>query len=308
MNIEHLKVFYTAAKTKNFSETARSLHLSQPTVSSQIRQLEEHLNTKLFNRTTKKIELTTSGKMLFQYADQILSLIYEAEKDINLLSNTVHGNLTIGASLTIGEYILPSILGKFKRKYPHINLIMKTFNSEQIISNLHHSEIEVGFIESTLFYPYFEQQAFLEDELVIITSTHPSHSIIGDRTHITHDELFQLPIILREQGSGTRQVIEENLQKHHLDPNKLNVMLELPNTEAIKSAVESGMGISIISKSAIKKELQIGSLRTVSIKDIQMKRYFYTVHEKQQLTPAAELFLAFTHEHFQYEELSLCIS
>ncbi|MCM3761858.1 selenium metabolism-associated LysR family transcriptional regulator [Alkalihalobacillus oceani] len=299
MNLDHLKVFYTAATKLNFSETAKVHHLSQPSISSQIRSLEESLNVKLFERTTKKISLTDSGQLLQGYVKLILEVIDKAEKEIAMLSNSIHGDLAIDASLTIGENLLPYMLGKFKQEYPFVNLIMKIHNSQQIIEKVIDEDIDFGFIEAPMTQPSVICKPFLNDELVIISSTKRLNPLIDDRDVISPYELFSLPIILREHGSGTRQVIEDTLQKNNLDPTNLNVMLELENTESIKATVESGMGISIISQSAIKKELQLGLLRTIKIEGITLNRSFYIVQKKGKLLSLpAESFINFSLNYF----------
>ena len=299
MNLDHLKVFYTAATKLNFSETAKVHHLSQPSISSQMRNLEESLNVKLFERTTKKITLTDSGVLLQSYVKLILEVVNKAEKEIALLSNSIHGDLAIDASLTIGENLLPYMLGKFKQKYPFVNLIMKIHNSQQIIEKVIHEEIDLGFIEAPMTHPSVYCKPFLDDELVIITSTKKLNPLIDNRNTLTPYELFSLPIILRERGSGTRKVIEETLQKNNLNPSNLNIMLELENTESIKAIVESGMGISIISQTAIKKELALKTLRTIRIEGINLKRSFYIVQKKEKiLSLPAESFVNFLSNSF----------
>ncbi|MEH7249084.1 selenium metabolism-associated LysR family transcriptional regulator [Neobacillus niacini] len=289
MNLDHLKVFFMAATKKNFSETAKILHLSQPSVSLQIKHLEEYLNTSLFDRTTKKIQLTDSGKKLYNYAEKIIHLVNQAEKDLELFSETIHGDLRLGASLTIGEYLLPYYLGNFIKQYPNVQLMMKIYNSHQIIEKLINQEIELGFIEATIPHKNLDSIPFLEDELVIISSTsHPFHFL--EKETIEPDKLFSLPIIMREKGSGTRQVLEEKLLKSNLDPNNLNIVMELENTESIKSAVESGLGVSIISQTAIHKEIELGTLKKTRISGIHLKRHFYLLNKKQIQSSACDAF------------------
>jgi LysR family transcriptional regulator, transcriptional activator of the cysJI operon len=285
-----------ASTKKNFSETAKALHMSQPSVSLQIRQLEESLDTKLFNRTTKKVYLTPAGELLAKSAEMILKQVNETKKELQLLEQSIHGNLIIGASLTIGEYILPYLFGAFKRKYPNVNIILKIYNSQQIAEKLNDEEINLGFIESMISYPEFVQEAFLEDELRVISSD----TIPGEVDHeISLNQLFSLPLILREEGSGTRQVIEESLRKYNLNPAKLNVILELENTESIKSAVESGMGISIISKVAVQKELTLQTLKSYTIKDIDLKRSLFYIYNDTNLSLPSQVFLEFVSEFYQ---------
>ena len=294
MNLDHLKVFYVAATKKNFSETAKIMHLSQPTVSLQIQQLESTLNVKLFERTTKSIKLTDFGKVLFDYAEKILHLVDQAKKELYLLSESIHGELNVGASLTTGEYILPYLLGSFAKAYPKINLLMKTYNSHQIIQQLENEEIHIGFIEAPIEHEHLYQYPFLTDELVVISSVSDPPPLLKNKKFITANELFSLPIILREPGSGTRQVMEDRLRENQLDPTKLNVVLELGSTESIKATVESGLGISVISESSIQKELKLGTLKKVNIRGINLQRYFYLVYLENKIMPStADVFLKF---------------
>ncbi|WP_286228756.1 selenium metabolism-associated LysR family transcriptional regulator [Neobacillus mesonae] len=289
MNLEHLKVFFTAATKKNFSETAKVLHLSQPSVSLHIKHLEEYLNTTLFDRSTKKMELTHAGTILFSYAEQLIQLVNQVEKDISLLSDTIHGDLRLGASLTIGEYLLPYYLGDFIKQYPEVNLSLTVDNSFQIIEKLLDGKIDLGFIEAAIPRKEIESLPFLEDELVIISSARDPHPLLAGES-IEPELLFSLPIIAREHGSGTRQVLETNLLKHQLEFEQLKIIMELENTESIKSAVESGLGVGIISKTTIQKELNLGLLKQTRIKGIPLKRFFYLIHRKQVLSMASDAF------------------
>jgi DNA-binding transcriptional LysR family regulator len=290
-----------AATKKNFSETAKALHMSQPSVSLQIRQLEESLNTQLFNRTTKKVYLTPAGELLFKAAKTILQQVNETKKELQQLTQSIHGNLIIGASQTIGEYILPYLFGTFKQKFPNVNINLKIYNSQQIVDKLNDEEINLGFIESMISYPEFVQESFLEDELIIISSDYIGGSTY-ENPYISVEELFTLPFILREQGSGTRQVIEETLRQNNLNPTKLNVILELENTESIKSAVESGMGISIISKVAVQKELSLKTLKRLWIKDLNLKRSLYYIFNETNLSVPSEEFLNYISNFYNEKE------
>jgi LysR family transcriptional regulator, transcriptional activator of the cysJI operon len=302
LNLEHLKVFYTAAKKKSFSETAKILHMSQPNISLQIRQLEESLNIKLFKRTTRKIDLTPAGHLLFHSAEKIFDLIYEAKKEITLLSDSTHGVLNIGASITIGEHILPYVLGSYRKEYPNVHIILEICNSEQVIEKLVNEEIHLAFVQSMITYPKFRQRPFFEDELIIIAAhdfEHPKTDGLEDSIDI--EDIFSLPLILRESRSGTRQVMENYLKQNHFDPDKLDIILELGNTQSIKSAVESGMGISIISKASVQHELRLNTLRQLKIKGMYLKRDFYSIYDEKKLTPASESFLNFIHRFYSVE-------
>ncbi|WP_082677125.1 selenium metabolism-associated LysR family transcriptional regulator [Bacillus sp. FJAT-29937] len=289
MNLEHLKVFYTAATKKNFSETAKVLHLSQPSVSLHIKHLEEYLHTTLFDRSTKKMELTHAGTILFSFVEQINQLVNQVEKEISLLSDSIHGNLRLGASLTIGEYLLPYFLGDFIKQYPNVHISLIVDNSKQIIEKLLDGTIDLGFIESAIPRKEFDSLPFLEDELVIISSARHPHPYLAEDT-IEPELLFSLPFIAREEGSGTRQVLESILLKHHIEIDQLNIVMELEHTESIKSAVESGLGVAIISKTTIQKELDLGLLKQTRLKGISLKRNFYLINKKQIMSPASDAF------------------
>lgn len=274
--------------------------MSQSNVSKQIRHLEEELNIKLFERTTKKVHLTSQGKILFESVEKIFSELNHAKNKLALLSETIHGNLVIGASLTLGEHILPYILGKYQKEYSNVNLEMKVDNSEHIMEKLKNQQIDLAFIQSSSYYPEFTQRLFLEDELVIIAPQefiYPEIDVVNE--YISTDLLLSLPMIIREKGSGTRQVIEDQLRSNQLDPNKLNVLIELENTESIKATVESGMGISIISKASIQKELRLKTLRKLSIQGIHLKRNFYSVYDKRNLSLPGSSFLSFIHDYYK---------
>ncbi|WP_099364639.1 selenium metabolism-associated LysR family transcriptional regulator [Fredinandcohnia onubensis] len=289
MNFDQLKTFVTVADKKNFSESAKTLYLSQPTITSQIKSLERHLNTTLFERTTKQVELTASAKIFYKYAKEIIRLSESAEKEISDLHGEIHGQLKVASSLTIGENILPQLLGSFKENYPLIELSIDITNTDQILLQIKDHVLDLGLIEAPVKDPDLILQPFMKDELILIA---PCDFFGADKVDITMKELFHLPLVLREKGSGTRTVMVQCIKKHGYTPTKLNVVLELGSTEAIKQAVEAGLGFSIISKNAIKKELNLNLLKAYPIRDILFSRYFYTVyHRDTVLKPPVEAFL-----------------
>lgn len=298
MNIEQLKIFQTLAEKNNFSETAKALHLSQPSVTLQIKSLEERFNAKLFHRTTKRVSLTHAGEILYTHTTQIMRLIDQTEKDIGRLSQTISGELKIGASLTIGEYVLPKILGAFKQQYPDVKLMIEIINSDQIVRKILDRTLHLGFIEAPIDSPKMHTEPFMEDELVIIASGSTLNPVIEGQNEITKEQLKQLPFIFRESGSGTRRVMENALRQHHIDPEELNIVLEVGSTEAIKSTVESGLGISIISKSCIEKEKDLGRLQELRVQNIRIRRFLQTIyHQDNVMKPAEEAFVTFVREN-----------
>ncbi|UOQ95161.1 selenium metabolism-associated LysR family transcriptional regulator [Halobacillus shinanisalinarum] len=289
MNYEKLQTFITVADKKSFSEAAKLLYLSQPTITSQIKSLEKDLNTTLFERTTKQVQLTQSANVLYRYAKEIIKVSETAEKEIMSMSDQVYGDLEIACSLTIGENILPQILGEFRKEYPLVRMSVDITNTTQIMGKIKDHVLDLGLIEAPIEDPELFLEPFLEDELTLVATPHYFEE---EKTAVLLEELKELPLVLRESGSGTRTVMNQHLINSGLNPSSLNVEFELGSTEAVKSAVESGLGLSILSKSAIKKELQLGLLKTYPIQDVSFLRNFYIVfHRDVVLKSTAEVFL-----------------
>ncbi|MFZ5944599.1 MAG: selenium metabolism-associated LysR family transcriptional regulator [Bacillota bacterium] len=291
MNRHHLELFKVVAEKKNFSQASEILHISQPAISQQIHWLEEHLGVKLFNRTTRKVSLTDEGKLLYQYALQISSLFNEAEKTLSEQSGVVKGSLTIGASQTIGEYFLPKFIGGFKEMYSQVQIIIDVFNTQHIIRDILEQTLDLGLVEGAVNNDELVIKPFMDDELLVIVN--PKHPLAAQKT-INFDQLTCFPFILREKGSGTRQIMESTFSNAGLDPDSLSVILELGSTEAVKSAVEANLGISILSVKTVQKELQFNILKAIPITGLQLLRKFYVItNPKRHKTPAMEHFLNF---------------
>ncbi|ASK62550.1 LysR family transcriptional regulator [Virgibacillus phasianinus] len=280
MNYERLKAFIAVAERKNFSEAAKILFVTQPTITSQIKALEEELGTKLFERTTKKVKMTQSAVILYKYARDIIRLSDSARKELVKTEDVMHGDLSMGCSFTIGEYILPVYLKKFKDLYPLIQMSVNITNSNNIVTSLKDQLVDVGLIETPIDDPQIMVEPFLADELVLIAS---ANYFSNNEQNISADQLKQVPLIFREQGSGTRAVVEHHLNKAGISMDELNVVMELGSTEAIKSAVESGLGVSIISRNTIIKEQKLKLLTAYSIEGISFYRYFYIACRKDQI-------------------------
>ena len=268
--------------------------------------LEEHYGTRLFDRVSRNIILTEAGELLYKYATEMSDMQASLEKDMQELNNTILGRLRIGASITIGEYIAPYILGNFKKHYPKVTLSLEVANSDEIEMAIHDTSLDIGLVEGPPVDNDLESIPFLDDELVVITSVdHPWSKLES----ISIFELDQYPYISREKGSGTlakmqeslenaseenRAEIEQHLKAAGFSPNNLNVMMRLGSTNAIKSAVRNGYGFTIVSRWAIKDDLKMGNLAMVKIKEDEFKRRFRIVyHKKKFKTQAAEEFLKF---------------
>ncbi|WP_085506084.1 selenium metabolism-associated LysR family transcriptional regulator [Thalassobacillus devorans] len=290
MNYEKLQTFITVAEKKSFSEAAKILYLSQPTITSQIKSLEKDLNTSLFDRTTKQVQLTAAAHVLYRYAKEIIKVSDTAKKEILSMSEQVHGDLEVACSLTIGENILPPILREFKAAYPFIQMRVNITNSASIIKKVKDHVLDIGLIEAPMEDPNLYIQPFMEDELVLVA---PPDYFAEETKGIMLSEIASLPLVLRERGSGTRTVMNEYLQANNINPEQLKIEFELGSNEAVIAAVEAGLGLSILSKSAIKKELQFGLLQLITIEEITFKRNFYIVyHQEAVLKATTDVFLA----------------
>jgi DNA-binding transcriptional LysR family regulator len=278
-----LQVFHTVARLLSFTKAAESLHMTQPAVTFQVRQLEEQFNTRLFDRTHNRISLTEAGQRVYEYADRIFDLYAEMENAVRDMTGEISGMLVIGASTTIAEYMLPSLLGDFKKQYPDINVHLKVSNSDGIVSMVENNDIDLGVVEAPVLNKNLVVEECRKDRLVAIVP--PQHALASQQS-VAVKELLENAYIAREEGSGTREVIQEYLAELGLQVSDVHVSMELGSPEAIKGAVEAGMGISIVSEVTIHKELQLGSLVALEL-DPPLERPFSFVHQKQKFRQRA---------------------
>lgn len=295
MNFHQLHIFYTVSERGSFSAAAQTLHMTQPAVTMQIQALEDYFGTKLFDRSTKKIILSEAGRTLMPFAQRSMQLMRETDQAMSAFTHMLEGRLQLGASLTIGEYVLPRLLGPFGREYPNISIMMKVMNTSQIMDEIHKHQLNFGLIEAPVSHPDMMIEPVMGDELkLIVPQDHP----LADQAEVTLEEALGYPFVLREQGSGTRRVMEEELVSRGLDPGTMRIVMELGSTGAVKSAVEAGLGITIISTSSVKHEVALGLLKIVDLKDTSFKRQFYAIHLKSTLLPiSAVTFLTFLRQH-----------
>jgi DNA-binding transcriptional LysR family regulator len=253
--------------------------------------MEELYETRLFDRSGNTINLTPAGEILYKRAKEILALYAEAQKNISEITGQIKGALNIGASSTIGNYLLPGIISVFKRKVPQVNISLVVSNTKTITERLNAGEIDVALVEGDVSKQRFAVETLLSDELVVIMS--PAHSWV-DRRNIPGLELTKEPLILREEGSGTRQIILKHLEEHGIKQDQLRIALVMGSTEAIKGAVEEGVGVSIMSAWAVRKWLKQGLLKAITFKDIKFHRNFSIISPKRNYsTHTAKEFLNF---------------
>ena len=278
-----LQVFHTVARLLSFTKAAESLHMTQPAVTFQVRQLEEYFKTRLFDRTHNRISLTDAGKRVYEYADQIFELYAKMDNAVRDMTGEISGVLIIGASTTIAEYMLPALLGNFKKKYPDVNVHLKVSNSDGIVSMVENNDIDLGVVESPVLNKNLVVENCRNDRLVAIVP--PQHEL-SNQQQVKLKDLLKFAYIAREEGSGTREVIEEYLSSTGLKPSDVHVAMELGSPEAIKGAVEAGMGVSIVSEVTIHKELELGTLVALDL-ELPLERPFSFVHQKQKFRQRA---------------------
>lgn len=288
-----LKVFHTVARLLNFTKAADALHMTQPAVTFQIRQLEEYFNTRLFDRTHNRVSLTEAGQRVYTFSDRIFELYDEMENAIREMTGDVSGVVTLGASTTIAEYMLPFLLGDFKSKNPEVNIRLKVSNTEGIVSMVENNIIDLGVVEASVNNKNLQVEVCRMDQLVAIMP--PSHPL-ANLDKVTPQQLVPYAFICREEGSGTREVITEYLHEH-VAGEELKICLELGSPEAIKGAVEAGMGVSIMSHTTVAKELKLNSLAAVPM-DPPLDRPFSFVHQRHKFKARAmEELLAFAKQY-----------
>lgn len=284
-----LNVFLSVARHLNFTRAASELYISQPAISRHIQELESEYKVQLFERSNNKVQLTTAGKVFLKHAQNISEMYKSLQLDMNLLTGNFTGEIRIGASTTIAQYILPPIVAKFLSIYPDIHLSVVSGNTEQIEHLLEQSAIDIGLIEGFHHKASFKYVDFKKDELVLVTN---ANNIISDE--ITLDELSALPLVLREAGSGTLEVIEKKLNQYGKKISQMNIFLQLGDTESIKLFLENNMSVfAIISIAAVARELANNILKVVEISNLEMNREFSLVVNQGTQNELLDRFISF---------------
>jgi LysR family transcriptional regulator, transcriptional activator of the cysJI operon len=257
-----LQVFYTVAKQLSFTKAAEQLFMTQPAVTFQVKQLEEHFNTRLFDRNHGRIALTQAGRLVLEYAERILQLSAEMDARVGELTGSVSGPLLLGASTTIAEFMLPQVLGEFKGLYPQVQAHLTVANSETIENRVADHTLDLGLIESPSHLTGLHSEICCDDELVLICS--PRHAL-AKLKQVKPQQLSAEPWVRREEGSGTREFSDQYLRQCGMVPDDLDVVMELGSPEAIKAVVATGIAISIVSRATTAKELKLGMLVAIPL-------------------------------------------
>lgn len=280
MNLNYLRTFATIAETKNLSETAERLFLTQPAVTQQVKHLENHFAIQLIERTRRGVTLTEAGEVLSSYARKIVALYDELEQTIDNLRASYSGNLTVGATSTIGSYAVPCSICLFKEKFPEARLKLKVGNRKQVVQDLKEGNIDIALIEAKDLKGAFTKYELATEEMVIIA---PNKEPWRARTVITLEEFRKAPIIMREVDSGIRQDIENTLRSVDVDPAQLNIVVELANLDSIKAAVEAGVGLSIMPRLAVRKELHTKALLALQLEGVSFTQKIYLAYYNQRV-------------------------
>lgn len=291
-----LKVFYSVAKHLSFTQASKELYISQPAITKHIRELESLYGVRLFDRLGNKISLTDAGKLMLEHCEQILAAYRRLEYDMNLLKNEWTGDLRLGASTTISQYVLPPILARFTEKYPKVNVTLMDTNSRNIEQALQNHDIDLGLVEGVFRLPSLKYEPFLHDELVPVVGI---QSKLALKDEIGLDELQQLPLVLRERGSGTLDAIEMAFDEVGLKLSSMNVRLYLGGTESIKSFLRCSDSLGIVSLQAVAPELRRGDFKIIDIKGMQIKRHFCFVHLQGQEEPSSINFMRFVYQYLE---------
>jgi DNA-binding transcriptional LysR family regulator len=303
VNIEHLYVFLDAAQTLSFSETAQHLHVSQPTVSKQIHDLELELGVELFERTGAKPRLTETGRTLLPWARKLVKQSNTLEDMARSIKQDVAGSLTIACTTTAGKYVLPQLAARFRQQYPQVRVSIPSCAQDDVISYLLERDAHLGVVSREMDSAEMESQEFFSDSIaLIVPATHPWTL----RPSIEPDELLEEQLILREPTSGTRRVVMEELAKNNITVDDLNIFLELGNSEAIVRTVAAGYGVAFVSTLAAECPLARGQIASVAVNNINLKREIYMVRKSLD-TPhrPQEAFWSFVHDPANADLLQL---
>ncbi|MGH8851841.1 MAG: LysR family transcriptional regulator [Casimicrobiaceae bacterium] len=288
-----LQAFQAVARHRSFTKAADALCMTQPAVTFQIRQLEDHFQTRLFDRANGRITLTPAGVVALDFAERILALSAELDTRVKELTGREVGPLLIGASTTIAEFLLPRIVGEFKSRHPGIVPQLIVANSEAVQSRVAERSLDLGFIEGDSHLRTLVTDVCCDDELQVVCA--PSHPLARHQS-LALQALTEHPYISRELGSGTREVIDHHLQKAGLAPESLQVIMEASSPEALKGLVATGLGFAIMSRATAEKEMRLGDLVQIPLAP-PLIRHLSVVYPKERIhSKVVNDFVAFAKE------------
>jgi DNA-binding transcriptional LysR family regulator len=280
MDIHHLKIFVSVYKNKSFTKASEELHISQPTISEHVKNLENSLDCKLFDRLGRSIMPTKEGDVLYPKALQLLDDLDLIQEEITAAGTGIKGKLVIGASTIPGTYILPRVAYSFKKQFPDIAFEILMEDSAKINNMILQHELLCGIVGARITSDKLDYFPLIEDEIILVSTPKVQPS-----KPISLDKLATMPFLQREKGSGTRQTFENFLEQKKLSSENFNIVATLGSTSAVKQAVKEGLGTSVISRIAVQEELDSGILHEIPIRNMEMKRNFYLVRQSKRTLP-----------------------
>lgn len=286
LNLNQLRVFRAVFEEQNITGAARKLRISQPAVSKQLAELEAALGTPLVDRLPRGVRLTAAGELLRSHTQRLFQAEADAEAALAGFLGLAQGRLAVGASTTVGSYLVPVVFGDFHKQHPEVQLELEIANTASIQQALREGQIDVGLTEGLVAGEELDVEVFAHDEIVMIAP--PDHPLCQAKTISSHD-LAQLPLILRERGSGTRDVVESALGERGVTP---SAVMTLGASEAVKNAVSQGLGLAMLSRLTVELELSVGRFKELKLSDLQLRRALHRLTLKsKQPSPATEEFL-----------------
>lgn len=299
IDIKEMEAFVTVVDSGSFSRAAKTLYLTQPTVSTHIASLERKLGLKLLVRTTKEIYPSDAGNLLYSYAKEILQLRAEAVQALYAFSHNMQGTIVVAASTIPGQYFLPKLIQGFRTKYPEVNFNLQVLDSTEVANQVAARKAEVGFTGTVINLPKCVYQPLVEDRLVVITPNTPQYRAYI-ATGFPVKQLAQEPFINREPGSGTRLETENFLREMGVDIKSVHNAVEVRSTESIKQMVSEGLGIAVISQSACEDYCKFKKLLAFNFDSVRLRRKLYLVrHKNSILSPIAQAFYDYAAEFYK---------
>lgn len=293
MDLRQLETFVEVANSKSFSKAADKLFITQPTVTNHIQNLEKELGTILINRFGKRVTLTDAGALLYKYAINILNSCEMAKFDLASYQGRIHGHLHIYSSSVPRKYFLPNIIKSFLNTYPEVTFTVGDKDSKKVVRGILDGETDFGILGAKYPSNNLEYIELLEDKLVFVTPN--TDEFPGENfSNLDKNVLMKQKLILREEGSGTRALVESVLEKSKISINKLNTVAYIEDAETIKELISLGLGVSFLSDKAIELDLALGRYKVFNISGMDFTRKFYfAYHKNRQLSPLSETFKNF---------------
>jgi DNA-binding transcriptional LysR family regulator len=291
-DFRHLQTFCRVADLKNFSKAADDLFLTQPTVSGHILSLEGSLGVRLFDRTGREARLTRAGQIFYDHATRLLGFRQDALNALSAFSQGIKGELVLGASTIPGEYILPGLLAAFRSDFPQVTIALKIADTKEIVQNVLQGDVECGMTGAKLPHPSLQYDLFGTDEILAVG---PSDVLRPGTRRLRFEQIFEMPWILREEGSGTRMAIEKMFRKKGRSLKEIHQRMEMGSTSAVKAGVKARLGLAFISKAAVQEELDQGLLSRIEVDGMDpiVREIHLVVHRGRTLSPMGVNFIRY---------------